>query len=182
MRVGVRKRRARRDDQTPAEKAHSAREHAERVEFEFGPGKRQTMDAYEVAADAYEDIGATGTAHSIRMQHIAAFTGKGYPYGISPPHGIFVKGTTMAYIKNMVKRSGSYYFNRGQTMYGPEKFYGPYIGPGGVFFVQVNRYGASIHEINTNWRVSEALADIGSDIDVSDARRHAQELARGRKR
>jgi hypothetical protein len=177
----MRRRRLARDPRSKAEIAHEARRHAERVELQHGPGNRRTIDAYEVAADAYEDDGATGAAHAIRMQHVAVYTGKGYGYGISPPHGIFTKGATMAYIKTMVKRSGSHFFDRGNVrFFGREKTYGPYIGPGGVYFVTVNKAGTSIRPVSIDWSVGVPVKH-QSVVTIDDARRYARQLAQGRR-
>jgi hypothetical protein len=163
-------------DLSPPEKAHEARRYAEQVELESGPGNKRTIEAYEVAADAYEDIGATGTANAIRMKYVAAYTGRGYGYGISPPHGIFTKGTTMTYVKAMNRKTGSDYFSRESSrFFGGDKFYGPYVGPGGVFFVQVNKTGVKIKEVNTSWRIN--TYDI-KPTSLDGARDWAKHLAR----
>lgn len=75
-------------------------------------------------------------------------------YGTSPPHGIFTKGTTMAYVKARSRETGSPYFDRETSrFFGREQFWGPYVGPGGVFFVQRNRGGVSVKEVTPNWNI-----------------------------
>ena len=163
----------------PSQQAHKAERYAESLEAQHGKRDRRTVEAWDVAADAYEQAGSLNMANHIRLSKIMAVTGKGYGYGISPPHGIFTKGATMAYVKAMVKERGSPYFDRASSrFFGGDTFYGPYVGPGGVFFVQVNRAGTKIKALSPDWNISTKFeADEGDSLGY--VRRMAQQLARG---
>lgn len=170
----LKRRRAQRD---PLEQAWNAQLFAERLENEHGKKDKRVLEAFEVAADAYEAAGEINRANHIRLSRIMAVTGKGYGYGISPPHGIFTKGTTMAYVKEMVRNSGSHFFDRStMRFFGGDTSYGPYVGPGGVFFVQANRAGISVREVFPDWHVSTAIKMNSLD----EARKYAQNLAKGK--
>lgn len=88
---------------------------------------------------------------------------------------------TMADIRHASLRSGSPYFDRATTRYwGPEKFYGPYSGPGGVFFVKKNKAGISIEKFSSE---TGRIHNVDSMInDLDDARERAKDLARGASR
>lgn len=84
---------------------------------------------------------------------------------------------TMADIRHASLRSGSPYFSRETTRYwGPEKFWGPYEGPGGVYFVKKNKAGISIEKFH---RENGRIHNVDSMLShVEDARERAKELAR----
>ncbi len=83
---------------------------------------------------------------------------------------------TMADIRHASLRSGSPYFSRETTRYwGPEKFYGPYEGPGGVYFVKKNKAGISIEKFHPE---NGRIHNVDSMLDnTEDARERAKELA-----
>lgn len=174
-------RRPRRDPASFNPRAVAAFRHAEDLEQSRGRSDPETLEAYDVAADAIEEAGNPGFANHIRMAKIMAVTGRGYKYGISPPHGIFVKGTSMAYVKEMSRRIGSPFFDRATTrFFAPEKQYGPYVGPGGVFFVTQNRSGISLREVATDWSIDTiGRVDAGLDAIREEAQLRAR-AARGR--
>ena len=169
--------RRRRDPVTEAD-ARTVLRHAEDLERQFGGADPATLDAYEVAIDAWEEVGNVNLADHLRLSKIMAVTGLGYGYGISPPHGIFMKGATMAYVKAMSRDTGSPFFDRATSRYwGPEKHFGPYVGPGGVFFVTQNRAGVSLREVRPDW----SIHTIGRvDVGVAGVREEAQYRARAR--
>ena len=101
-----------RRDPVATDVARTALRHAERLEQELGASDTRTLDAYYVASDAWEAAGNTNLADHLRKSKIMAITGRGYGYGISPPHGIFVKGATMTYVKAMSRQTGSPFFER----------------------------------------------------------------------
>lgn len=156
--------------------ADSALRYAEQVEKELGKFDRRTLEAYDVAADAREAAGNINLASHLRMAKIMAVTGRGYGYGISPPHGIFTKGATMALIKAMSRAKGSPFFSRETSrFFGRERHYGPYVGPGGVFFVTQNRGGISLREVNADWSI-DTLGRV--DAGVDGVREEARDRAR----
>lgn len=58
---------------------------------------------------------------------------------------------TMADVKRRSLATGSPYFSRESAkFFGGDKFFGPYVGAGGTFFVQHN---------NAEWRIKELRAD-----------------------
>lgn len=166
----------RRDPVTPEADAASALRHAEALERSHGPADADTLEAYAVAADAWEDAGNPNLASHLRLSKIMAVTGEGYGYGISPPHGIFTKGATMAYVRAMSAETGSPFFSRSTTrFFGPERHYGPYVGPGGVFFVTQNQGGIRLREVRPDW----SIHTIGRvDAGLAGVREEAQARAR----
>lgn len=88
---------------------------------------------------------------------------------------------TMAHIRHASLRSGSPYFERATTRYwGPEKFWGPYEGPGGVYFVKKNKAGISVEKF---YPENGRIHNVDSMIEhVDDARERAKELARSASR
>ena len=118
---------------------------------------REAHEAWLVAADAWEEVGP-------------------YPYGVSPPHGIFTKGTTISYLKEMSRARGSPYFSRASSrFFGGDTFYGPYVGPGGVFFVQRNNAGITLKEVEDDWTI-RTLGRV--DAGLAGVREEAQARAR----
>lgn len=71
--------------------------------------------------------------------------------------------------------SFSFFDKKSRRFFGPEKFYGPYGGPGGIFFVALNKAGVSVREV-------KPTGEIGSSMrfdHVEDAREAAKALAKG---
>lgn len=84
---------------------------------------------------------------------------------------------TMADVKRKSAATGSPYFSRQSSkFFGGDKFWGPYVGPGGVYFVQKNRAGISIKRQGPDGDIHTA----GYANNVEDARDQAKSLARGR--
>jgi hypothetical protein len=90
------------------------------------------------------------------------------------------KRMTMADVRRKNAAAGGYYFSRGTSkFFGREKFYGPYSGPGGVFFVKVGArpgVGVGIHEVLPSGHIGSAI-DFTGDLD--EKRAFARGLARG---
>jgi len=68
----------------------------------------------------------------------------------------------MADVRARAKASGSHFFDRGNSQFGltSDKFFGPYVGPGGVFFVQ--------HHKRTGKRLIKELQSNGHVRTVGD--------------
>lgn len=68
------------------------------------------------------------------------------------------------------------FFDKGfSRLFGPEKLYGPYTGPGGIFFITKNKAGVGVREVRPT-------GDIGQTVwfdHVEDARAAAKALAKG---
>ena len=150
--------------------ARSLERYARNIHRKFGIDHPETMAAYEVAGDAWEETGNSTRSADMRVLAV------GYAYGISPPHGIFRKGLTMAAIKEKSKQTGSPYFSRGSSQFfGRERFFGPYVGPGGIFFVQKNRAGVSLKEVRTDWSIDTiGRVDVGTEGVREEARLRAR--------
>jgi hypothetical protein len=75
------------------------------------------------------------------------------------------------------KGDGFSYFDRGNTrLFGPEKFYGPYVGPGGTFFVQNNKTGVNVKQVRAT---GEIVTVNTNHLDGFDAKRtFARHLAK----
>ena len=149
-------------DRRAIERAHALTAYARELSalIESSRGRAHMREAHEarlVAADAWEEVGP-------------------YPYGVSPPHGILTKGTTMAYVKEMSRSRGSPYFTKASSkFFGGDNLSGPYVGPGGVFFVQQNRAGISLKEVRVDWSI-DTIGRV--DYGVAGVRAEAQARAR----
>lgn len=87
------------------------------------------------------------------------------------------KRMTMADVRRKNAAAGGLFFSRGNSrFFGPEKFHGPYSGPGGTFFVKTGRGGTSIFEVLSDGHISSAI-DFSGDLD--EKRAFARGLARG---
>lgn len=76
----------------------------------------------------------------------------------------------------------SFFDKKTTRHFGPEKFYGPYAGPGGIFFVNVNRIPET-RNLNITIREVRSTGDIGlprgNFSHVEDARDAAKAMAKG---
>ncbi len=91
---------------------------------------------WAIAAEAWEAAGRLELAQTIRADW--GLLGK-VRYGTNPSMGIHKPGYTMADLKREVTRRGSHFFNRENSRNMHDHFWGPYIGPGGIFFVHSYR-------------------------------------------
>lgn len=67
---------------------------------------------------------------------------------------------TMADIKRRAKAAGSHYFDKGtKAAFGVDRFFGPYSGKGGTFFVQQNKTGWSIKRFGEDDRIHPVAYD-----------------------
>ena len=81
---------------------------------------------------------------------------------------------TMADIKRKSLASGSHYFERGASrFFGPEKFYGPYVGPMGTFFVQKNKAGIKVKHVDA----PDSIETVSDHANVQSARLAARRAA-----
>lgn len=83
--------------------------------------------------------------------------------------------TTMADIKRRATAAGSHYFDRGNSrFFGAEKFWGPYVGPNGTFFVQRNKGGISVRPVSRDHTIGYVDGRYSS---VEEARAAARRMA-----
>ena len=88
------------------------------------------------------------------------------------------KRMTMADVRRKNAAAGQFYFSRATTrFFGRERFFGPYVGPGGVFIVKSgDRTGTKVLEVLSTGEISAPI-DFTGDID--EKRAFARGLARG---
>lgn len=71
------------------------------------------------------------------------------------------------------------FFSRGNSrFFGPEKFYGPYDGVGGTFFVKVGRGGATVLRQNSSGRI-DWLRGKHEGETLDELRAWARDAAKG---
>ena len=92
---------------------------------------------------------------------------------------------TMADLKAMnadyhtAKRDNFSFFDRKTSrFFGGDHFYGPYIGPGGIFFSTANAAGVTIREFKRDGSIGRPIRD--GFYGVDEARAGAQGLAKGK--
>lgn len=84
---------------------------------------------------------------------------------------------TMSDVRRISLAKGGFYFTRDtKRFFGPERFWGPYSGPGGVFFVKHGRSGNVIQQFHPE---SGRIDWVANDAHPEDARDRAKALARG---
>jgi len=87
---------------------------------------------------------------------------------------------TMADVKALANRAGSHYFDRGNSkFFGGDKFFGPYVGSGGIFFAQFNKSGWSIKELTAAHRITTVDYKGPTGTRGETIRKAAQMMARG---
>lgn len=114
-----------RDASTTYQAAH---EHAVATTSKYGPTDKRSLEAWTIAADGAEEANDSFMADRIRRLNIQRYTGRGYGNGFSPPHGLTGKIT----LKDLTFRLDD--FSNIRRSHG--KVYGPYAGPGGIFYVR----------------------------------------------
>lgn len=87
----------------------------------------------------------------------------------------------MADIKARNAASGGFFFSKDTTkFFGPEKNYGPYVGPGGVFFVTSGKTGWKIRQFNPSTGGIKSVSYEGPNgYGGETVRKAAQNLAKG---
>ena len=60
--------------------------------------------------------------------------------------------------------------------FGPEKFHGPYAGPGGIFFVTASKRGVTVRRVRPTGDIDSPIGDFRH---VEDARDAAKAMAKG---
>lgn len=95
----------------------------------------------------------------------------GPAYGYSDISG---KPITMAELKRLNRRAGGSFFD--PHPFGRERFYGPYVGPGGVFFVTYNDNGCKVRRLMPDYLI-RTMKWTGRTVD--DAQRSAKAYASG---
>jgi hypothetical protein len=70
----------------------------------------------------------------------------------------------------------SFFDKKTSRFFGPEKFFGPYSGPGGIFFVNKNKHTINVREVKSTGDIG---LPIGDHRFVEDARDAAKALAKG---
>lgn len=90
-------------------------------------------------------------------------------------------GWTMASIKGRNTAAGQYFFSRDtRRFFGPEKFSGPYEGPGGVYFVKHHsRTGTTIYRFDPETGSIDFERFAAEGEALADVREAAKALARG---
>lgn len=74
--------------------------------------------------------------------------------------------------------SGADFFSRGNSkFFGPERFHGPYRGPGGIFFVTANKAGNLVRQLLPNGAIETVARNLTFDT-AEDAKDHAKQLAK----
>ncbi len=87
---------------------------------------------------------------------------------------------TMADVKRLSLATGSPYFSRESSKFwGGDKFYGPYVGPGGTFFVQHNKAGWKIKELTSKNDIRTVQYDGPVGYQGEGFRHAAQRKAKG---
>lgn len=87
---------------------------------------------------------------------------------------------TMADVKRKSAAAGSNYFDKGNSkFFGGDKFYGPYSGKGGTFFVQHNRAGWKIKRFGEDHRVHPVAYDGQAGAGGETIRDAAKRMAKG---
>lgn len=103
----------------------------------------------------------------------------------SAAHGIAAgERLTMADLKRRVTRAGSPFFSRENSRGMGDRFWGPYVGPGGIFFVhrynvpgdRHNPFALVIREVSPAWRVNPASVPFAAGVEGlrEEARRWAR--------
>ena len=150
----------------------------------------EVADDLHVAADAFEEAGLEKAAAGLRARALW-HSGRRTPDGVSVPHEIFERFGLRELRVFLDVDSRAYYFGRHRhrasrpgASYAPpiESRHGPYVGPGGVFFVIYER------DSYTRWpQIIEVLPSGRADqierfsgrYDLPGARAEARRLARG---
>lgn len=87
---------------------------------------------------------------------------------------------TMADIRRRANAAGSHYFDRGATkFFGGDKFFGPYKGKGGTFFVNKTGAGWSVQRFGEDDRVHPVPYHFPNDAAGVNIREFAKRMAKG---
>jgi hypothetical protein len=87
---------------------------------------------------------------------------------------------TMADIRRRANAAGSHYFDRAATkFFGGDKFFGPYSGKGGVFFVANNRAGWMVKRFGEDDRVHPVSYEAPPGMGGEKIREFAKRMAKG---
>lgn len=137
----------------------------------------ETVNGISEAEQFVEDLLSAPQREAAAVAERKAMVARAVAHGgVAPRHGLVSK-PTMADLKRLNEQAGGFYFSSGaKKFFGGDKFYGPYVGPGGVFFVAHNKAGWTINEFETDHGIKSIphTREHGEDV-----RAMAQEFAKG---
>lgn len=163
-----------------------ARLHDQRRYAEGARHSLSYVDRFLVAADAWEEAARPKEAARLRLEALWN-AGEPTPPGVSVPHGIYTPRMTMRGLRARyeAERAAS---DQGEGVWfvnalPSERYAGPYVGPGGVFFVAHTNYSpegqARLQTVRAkDWRILPWGA-VGRRVQLT---RLARELASGERR